>query len=255
MRENQPYFIAGRWQSGWETREDSLKSTNGRVTTIKNKQLRGAKMVIPSELTDGLMTPVLISTENDNHFVVGELSTFDEITEKIFIQYYEKLNCEFKDVQFDNLVVKVPVFRGERNYFELPLESWESNYQVLMNQFVYGTLRVGESNYRWAAKGVNEKSNILNIPMPFHKMYSVSPMGGYPITVKTSSVDDIVEGDIVEFNNEATSLSVAKMEVGAGYYMGTVNYDGFDHGIWLQRKMQVVGKTEIPSGIWNKKKN
>jgi len=116
--------------------------------------------------------------------------------------------------------------------------------------FVYGTLRPGHGNYRWAARGVDESRTVRDVRIG-GDLYFVHGSGGYPVA-KLDGEGEIV-GDVVFFYEDSPEYhDVYRMEDGAGYDLIQVVPEDWDSDVpvyaWHYRG-EPRGK-QIRSGDW-----
>ncbi len=91
----------------------------------------------------------------------------------------------------------------------------ERQHRDLTPVFVYGTLRIGEWNYRWAQPAIRSE---LADCVAEGSIYFVMPDGGYPVA-KLDEAGEII-GDVLWFDTSHPEYhSVVEMEIGAGYTM------------------------------------
>lgn len=83
--------------------------------------------------------------------------------------------------------------------------------------FVYGTLREGYGNARWA---IPEDAVFYPATMRRAALHYVSGHGGYPVLVDTDNDRDVVIGEVVWLDVlDERTRSMTDMELGAGYKM------------------------------------
>lgn len=107
---------------------------------------------------------------------------------------------------------------------------------------VYGSLRKGEYNYsafsKWHDMVHTGTHTVDGFDLYSLGAYPAATLGDGKLIVDTFEVDDRC------FNQ------INGMELGAGYYAHTININGDDHIIWLQRSGYEERKVE--SGDWTK---
>jgi gamma-glutamylcyclotransferase (GGCT)/AIG2-like uncharacterized protein YtfP len=83
----------------------------------------------------------------------------------------------------------------------------------VIKAFVYGTLRIGEYNYRWASGDVVEEiPNVLTTG----ELYFAGDGPSYPVA-KLDTPGQII-GDILVYPDDSQDwLQICRMELGAGY--------------------------------------
>jgi gamma-glutamylcyclotransferase (GGCT)/AIG2-like uncharacterized protein YtfP len=119
----------------------------------------------------------------------------------------------------------------------------------VIKAFVYGTLRVGEYNYKWTSGDIVDE--ILNVTTT-GGIYFVSPHGGYPVA-KLDEPGTII-GDILVYPEDSHDWDrIYSMESGAGYVLCPIvvtTQDGekIQAVAWHYKGVPMGPK--IPDGDW-----
>jgi gamma-glutamylcyclotransferase (GGCT)/AIG2-like uncharacterized protein YtfP len=115
--------------------------------------------------------------------------------------------------------------------------------------FVYGTLRIGEYNYRWASDDVVEE--IPNV-VTSGGLYFVSERGGYPV----AKLDEagIIKGDLLVYPDDSLDWQrIHDMESGAGYELREIpvlDNDGGIHSAVAWHFLHEPRGAKIEDGDW-----
>lgn len=115
---------------------------------------------------------------------------------------------------------------------------------------VYGSLRPGDYNFARFGKGVKPVSRGCIVG------YQLYDLGAYPCCVRTGDKKHVVKVDLIEAQDEETSLYIDDMEIGAGYISDEAEINLPDgskekYTIYLYEKAE---GTLIKSGDWIKNK-
>lgn len=117
---------------------------------------------------------------------------------------------------------------------------------------VYGTLRPGHNNFRWAqacVQGITE-----NVTTP-GKLYWVEGEHGYPVAKFDVYATEFIHGDILHCDeNDEAFRDMVRMEVGAGYELRTVacvTADGKKTGAYGFHYLGTPRGRQIEGGDWS----
>lgn len=118
----------------------------------------------------------------------------------------------------------------------------------LVNCFVYGTLRVGQYNYKLIEPAVYESYRDV---VAIGSLYFVSP-GSYPVA--KFDEEGQIFGDILVCDSEAFAFQRAyQMEIGAGYSFIKIDVPKFKVPIYgFHFDFAVNPALRIPGGNWIK---
>jgi gamma-glutamylcyclotransferase (GGCT)/AIG2-like uncharacterized protein YtfP len=113
---------------------------------------------------------------------------------------------------------------------------------------VYGSLRLGDYNYKYFENGLSHQGRGLASGV---KLYS---LGAYPCIVKSGNEKDTVVVDVFEVVDTITSRRIDGMEYGAGYYSDNLEVT-FEDGSKAKIKAYLYKQepkwgTPIDGGDW-----
>jgi gamma-glutamylcyclotransferase (GGCT)/AIG2-like uncharacterized protein YtfP len=113
--------------------------------------------------------------------------------------------------------------------------------------FVYGTLRVGQDNYKYLLK---DKAGANYLGQSTIRGYKMVSLGGFPAIFNTGNEEDIIIGDVFDVNEEVNS-NLDRLEGYPGWY-DKVEVETNDYGKAFVYTMDKVRDSEnlIENGDW-----
>lgn len=112
--------------------------------------------------------------------------------------------------------------------------------------FVYGTLRVGQGNYRHLLKDKKGANYLGESTITGYKMVS---LGGFPAIYHTGNKDDIIKGDVFEVDDEVNT-NLDRLEGYPNWY-DKVEVETEDYGnAFVYTMEEAKNETPIESGDW-----
>ena len=125
---------------------------------------------------------------------------------------------------------------------------------MLTPVFVYGTLRVGEGNYRWCADGIATDKTLQGARTEGDLYFVGGRTGSYPVANVFGS--GTIVGDLLWFDSESMEYrDMCEMEFGARYVPVTrpvahSSHTGWLHAlVWHYPYYENCG-AKIPHGDW-----
>ena len=113
--------------------------------------------------------------------------------------------------------------------------------------YCYGSLRVGEYNYRRFKDHFNDEFQYeKTIRLKGFALYGVLGIP-YPFVVRTHDNDDSIEVDVMKSSDNCSNV-ISQMEQGAGYI--ALGVDGGTVYAYATEEKLPKGYFKIPSGNW-----